>query len=110
MHLNAITFQLSDHGRFPAWLSPTTKPGDLSECDLENYDEDNKAGLGLFTNVKELVYHRNTEDVASPPKTQTRPFRITTPQFLPILSLFDWTTRTRTNEKSSRFYAQTASW
>jgi hypothetical protein len=62
---NAITFQLSDHGRFPA---STTKPGDLSEYNLENYDEDNKAGLGLFMNVKGLAYHRDTEDVVSPPE------------------------------------------
>ena len=40
------------------------KPGDLSEYNLDNYDEDedNEAELGPFTNVKGLTYYRNNEE------------------------------------------------
>jgi len=44
---------------------PTNKPpGDLSEYNLDNYDEDedNEAELGPFTNVKGLTYYRNNEE------------------------------------------------
>ena len=44
---------------------PTSeKPGDLSEYNLDNYDEDedNEAELGPFTNVKGLTYYRNNEE------------------------------------------------
>lgn len=44
---------------------PTTKkPGDLSEYNLDNYDEDgdNEAELGPFTNIKGLTYYRNNKE------------------------------------------------
>jgi periodic tryptophan protein 1 len=42
----------------------TKKHGDLSEYNLDNYDEDedNEAELGPFTNIKGLTYYRNNED------------------------------------------------
>lgn len=82
------------------------KPGDLSEYNLDDYDEDdnNEAELGPFTNIKGLTYYRNNEedpyitfkDVSPNAGSQG-------PKFLPILSLFDRTTRMRMNEKSSKF-------
>ena len=91
----------------------TKKPGDLSEYNLDNYDEDedNEAELGPFTNIKGLTYYRNNEDdpyITLKDVSSTIPLR--DPQFLPVLSLFDRTTRAMTNEKSSRFYPQTTSW
>ncbi|KAF9778930.1 transducin family protein/WD-40 repeat family protein [Thelephora terrestris] len=44
---------------------PTTKKaGDLSEYNLDTYDEDdaNEAELGPFTNVKGLTYYRNNDE------------------------------------------------
>ena len=43
---------------------PNKKPGDLSEYNLDNYDEDedNEAELGPFTKVKGLTYYRNNEE------------------------------------------------
>lgn len=40
------------------------KPGDLSEYNLESYDDDNdnEAELGPFTNIKGLTYYRNNEE------------------------------------------------
>jgi len=40
------------------------KPGDLSEYNLEAYDEDdaNEAELGPFTNIKGLTYYRNNDE------------------------------------------------
>ena len=40
------------------------KPGDLSEYNLDNYDDDddNEAELGPFTNIKGLTYYRNNEE------------------------------------------------
>jgi len=42
----------------------TKKPGDLSEYNLDNYDDDgdNEAELGPFTNIKGLTYYRNNEE------------------------------------------------
>jgi len=41
----------------------TKKAGDLSEYNLDNYDDDdNEAELGPFTNVKGLTYYRNNEE------------------------------------------------
>ena len=91
----------------------TKKSGDLSEYNLDNYDDDddNEAELGPFTNIKGLTYYRNNEedpyitlkDVSSTIAPQH-------PKFLPtLLLLFDRTTRTRTNEKSSRSYPQITS-
>jgi len=43
--------------------SASKKPEDLSEYNLDNYDEDdNEAELGPFTNVKGLTYCRNNEE------------------------------------------------
>lgn len=80
----------------------TNKPGDLSEYNLDNYDEDEgEAGLGPFTNIKGLTYYRNNEedpyitlkDVSCDPTS--RP--------LLILSFFDRITRTKMNGKSWKF-------
>lgn len=40
------------------------KPGDLSEYNLDTYDEEdvNEAELGPFTNVKGLTYYRNNDE------------------------------------------------
>ena len=88
------------------------KTGDLSEYNLDNYDEDedNEAELGPFTNVKGLTYYRNNEedpyitlkDVSASIKPQH-------PHLLPILSLFNRTTKTTTNEGTSKSYPQTTS-
>ena len=90
---------------------PNKKPGDLSEYNLDNYDEDedNEAELGPFTNVKGLTYYRNNEedpyitlkDVSSNIAPQD--------QLLPISSLYDRTTKTTTNGGSSKSYPQTTS-
>lgn len=44
--------------------SRTKKPGDLSEYNLDNYDDDgdSEAELGPFTNIKGLTYYRNNEE------------------------------------------------
>lgn len=44
--------------------SAAKKPGDLSEYNLETYDEDdaNEAELGPFTNIKGLTYYRNNDE------------------------------------------------
>ena len=66
---------------------PTTKKaGDLSEYNLDTYDEDdaNEAELGPFTNVKGLTYYRNNDedpyitlkDVSSSIEPQNLPFHI----------------------------------
>ena len=41
----------------------TDRPGDLSEYNLDNYDDDEgETGLGPFTNIKGLTYYRNNEE------------------------------------------------
>jgi len=90
----------------------TKKPGDLSEYNLDNYDdddEDNEAELGPFTNIKGLTYYRNNEE--DPYITLKDVSSIVVPQDPPTLTHFVAirTMRTRTNEKSSRFCPQTTS-
>lgn len=39
------------------------KPGDLSQYNLDDYDEDaESSALGPFTNLKGLTYYRNNEE------------------------------------------------
>ena len=88
----------------------TKKPGDLSEYNLDNYDDDddNEAELGPFTNIKGLTYYRNNEE---DPYITLKDVSLTiAPHYpiLPIPTLFSRITR-RTNEKSSRSYPQTTS-
>ena len=88
------------------------KSGDLSEYNLDNYDDDddNEAELGPFTNVKGLTYYRNNEeDPYITLKDVSSSFAHQDPRFLPTLPLFNRTTRTRTNEKTSKSCPQTTS-
>lgn len=65
------------------------KPGDLSEYNLDTYDEEdtNEAELGPFTNVKGLTYYRNNdEDPYITLKDVSSSISSQNPQCLPILS------------------------
>ena len=86
--------------------------GDLSEYNLDNYDEDeNEAELGPFTNVKGLTYYRNNEeDPYITLKDVSSSVAPRDPRFLPTAWLFDRTTRMKMNGESSRFYPRTTSW
>ena len=89
----------------------TEKPGDLSEYNLDNYDDDddNEAELGPFTNIKGLTYYRNNEE---DPYITLKDVSLTIvphSPILPIPTLFSRITRRRTNEKSSKSYPQTTS-
>ncbi|KAG8917025.1 hypothetical protein FRC02_003412 [Tulasnella sp. 418] len=37
-------------------------PNDLSEYNLDSYDDDTKSALGPFSNIKGLTYHQNNDD------------------------------------------------
>jgi hypothetical protein len=90
----------------------TKKPGDLSEYNLDNYDDDgdNEAELGPFTNIKGLTYYRNNEeDPYITLKDVSSTIAPSYPHFYPLYRSFDRITRTRMNEKSSKFYPQTTS-
>lgn len=54
-----------DEGPIDGGAKPATKkPGDLSEYNLDNYDDDdaNEAELGPFTNIKGLTYYRTNDE------------------------------------------------
>lgn len=54
-----------DGNRPEGQAKPTVKkPGDLTEYNLETYDEDdaNEAELGPFTNIKGLTYYRSNDE------------------------------------------------
>lgn len=85
----------------------TKKPGDLSEYNLENYDEEdiNEAELGPFTNIKGLTYYRNNdEDPYITLKDVSLSF---CSPGVRNFTYFDADRTTKMSEKSSRFYPQT---
>lgn len=89
----------------------TKKPGDLSEYNLDNYDDDgdNEAELGPFTNIKGLTYYRNNEE---DPYITLKDVSSTIVPRCATLYLFYHSDRimgTRTNGRSWKFYPPTIS-
>lgn len=55
---------MNDGGPEGSGKSAAKESGDLSEYNLDTYDEDdaNEAELGPFTNIKGLTYYRNNDE------------------------------------------------